>query len=286
MPLQRYAPHADGQAVWPLPRRPHAATMAGLCGARPGNSMGKGAASKKDAAPALGRGVDRAARARDKEGLMKIGIIGAGHIGGTLAEKFVEAGHLVGLSNAHGPQTLEMQAAQLGDSACPMTVADAEKFGELVVVAIPFGRYHDVPSEPLAGKIVVDTMNYYAQRDGHFPELEDDSTTSSELLQEHLARSRLVKAFNTMRWDHLKIEGREPGDPASPGHRHRRRRRPGEARGHRPHRPDRLRSGGRRQARRRRPPAAARLAGVRRASGRRGDEAPARRLAPAPAAGR
>ncbi len=144
---------------------------------------------------------------------MKIGIIGAGHIGGTLAEKFVEAGHLVGLSNAHGPQTLEMQAAQLGDSACPMTVADAEKFGELVVVAIPFGRYHDVPSEPLAGKIVVDTMNYYAQRDGHFPELEDDSTTSSELLQEHLARSRLVKAFNTMRWDHLKIEGREPGDP-------------------------------------------------------------------------
>jgi predicted dinucleotide-binding enzyme len=143
---------------------------------------------------------------------MQIGIVGSGHIGGTLAEKFIEAGHEVGLSNAHGPQTLEVVAERLGDRACPMTVADAERFGELVVISIPFGRYLEVPAEPLAGKIVVDTTNYYPQRDGHLPELLDDSTTSSELLQRHLAGARLVKAFNTMRWDHLKVDGRDAGD--------------------------------------------------------------------------
>jgi 8-hydroxy-5-deazaflavin:NADPH oxidoreductase len=145
---------------------------------------------------------------------MQIGIIGSGHIGGTLAGRFIEAGHVVGLSNAHGPDSLSIQVAQLGDRACPMAVAEAEAFGELIVVAIPFGAYRDIPAEPLRGKIVVDATNYYPQRDGHIAELDDDSTTSSELLQRHLAGARLVKAFNTMRWDHLKVDGREAGDPA------------------------------------------------------------------------
>ena len=144
---------------------------------------------------------------------MQIGIIGSGHIGGTLAGSFIDAGHFVGISNAHGPDSLRTQVAQWGENACPMSVHDAAAFGEVVVVAVPFGRYGDVPAEPLRGKIVVDATNYYAQRDGRIAELEDDSTTSSELLQRHLAGARLVKGFNTMRWDHLKVEGREAGDP-------------------------------------------------------------------------
>ncbi len=156
-----------------------------------------------------GRHTERAAR---KEGSMQIGIIGSGHIGGTLAELFVEAGHEVGISNARGPESLQGQATQLGDSACPMSVPDAERFGEVVILAIPLGRYQDIPAEPLRGKVVVDAMNYYAQRDGHIPRLDDRSVTSSELVQQHLAGARLVKSFNTVRWDHLKVDGRERGD--------------------------------------------------------------------------
>jgi 8-hydroxy-5-deazaflavin:NADPH oxidoreductase len=144
---------------------------------------------------------------------LQIGIIGSGHIGGTLGGSFIDAGHLVGISNAHGPNSLHTLVAQWGDNACPMTVSDAATFGEVVVVAVPFGRYGDLPAEPLRGKIVVDATNYYAQRDGLIAELEDDSTTSSELLQRHLVGARLVKGFNTMRWDHLKVEGRAAGDP-------------------------------------------------------------------------
>jgi 8-hydroxy-5-deazaflavin:NADPH oxidoreductase len=142
---------------------------------------------------------------------MRIGIIGAGHIGGTLAAKLVDAGHEVGLSNAHGPESHREQVALLGASACGMTVEEAQDFGDLAVLAIPFGRYRDVPPRRLGGKIVIDATNYYPERDGRFPELEDGAT-SSELVQEHLRDARLVKAFNTVRWDYLADRGRSPSD--------------------------------------------------------------------------
>ncbi len=142
---------------------------------------------------------------------MNIGIIGAGHIGGTLAEKLAAAGHNVGVANAHGPQSLEKRAQSLGDNVCAMTVDEAARYGELVIVSIPFGRYRSVPVEPLAGKIVIDTENYYPQRDGHFSELDEGRVTSSELLQEHLSGARVVKAFNAIRWDTLAQEGRPRG---------------------------------------------------------------------------
>lgn len=142
---------------------------------------------------------------------MKIGIIGSGHIGGTLAEKLAAAGHDIGLANAHGPRSLERRAERMGQQVCAMTVDEAAEYGELVVVSIPFGSYRSVPVAPLAGKIVVDTDNYYPQRDGHFAELDDDSTTSSELLQRHLPASRVVKCFNAVRWDSLAGEGKPRG---------------------------------------------------------------------------
>src|SRR5262249_2377338 len=67
--------------------------------------------------------------------------------------------------------------------AQPMTAEAAERFGEVVVVSSPLGRYREVPTDAVEGKVVIDTNNYYPQRDGHIPELDDDSTTSSELLQ-------------------------------------------------------------------------------------------------------
>jgi 8-hydroxy-5-deazaflavin:NADPH oxidoreductase len=143
---------------------------------------------------------------------MNIGIIGAGKIGGTLGEKLAAAGHDVGIANAHGPRSLEDRARSLGENVCAMTVDEAAGHGEVVIVSIPFGNYRTVPPEPLRGKIVVDTENYYPDRDGHFPELDTDAATSTELLQRHLTGARVVKAFNAVGWTTLAEEGRPRGD--------------------------------------------------------------------------
>ena len=138
---------------------------------------------------------------------MKIGIIGAGHIGGTLAAKLGAAGHDVALANAHGPRSLKARVADLGPNVRALTVEETARYGDIVIVSIPLGQYHTVPAEPLKGKVVIDTDNYYPQRDGHFAELDEDRLTSSELLQEHLPGARIVKAFNAVRWDVLADEG-------------------------------------------------------------------------------
>jgi predicted dinucleotide-binding enzyme len=143
---------------------------------------------------------------------MRIGIIGAGHIGGTLAKLFGKAGHEVAVSNSRGPETLASLVEQLGDDARATDPAEAARFGEVVVVSIPFGRYRDVPAGDVAGKVVIDTNNYYPQRDGQFEELASDRTTSSELLQEHLPDARVVKAFNAIVWTRLRDDGRPTGD--------------------------------------------------------------------------
>lgn len=143
---------------------------------------------------------------------MQIGIIGTGRIGGTLARLFIDRGHEVAVSNSRGPDSLAEVVADLGASARAVTPAEAAQFGELVVVSVPFGRYMDVPSDGLDGKVVVDTNNYYPGRDGNYPELDEDRTTSSELLQQHLGAARVVKAFNGINWEHLRDFGRPAGD--------------------------------------------------------------------------
>jgi len=146
---------------------------------------------------------------------VKIGIIGAGRIGSTLAAHLTRAGHDVAIANSRGPETLQDLIAELGERAQAASVADAARFGDLVVVAIPFKDYRDVPTDAVAGKVVVDAMNYYPQRDGHIEQLDSGATTSSELLAEHLQGAFVVKAFNTIRWDVLRDAAR-PG--AAEGH--------------------------------------------------------------------
>jgi predicted dinucleotide-binding enzyme len=138
---------------------------------------------------------------------MRIGIIGAGHIGGTLARHFVDAGHEVGVSNSRGPATLQAIIEELGPRAQALTAEEAARFGDVVVVSVPFGRYREVPIEGVGGKVVIDTNNYYPRRDGHFEELDSDRTTSSELLQAHLPGARVVKAFNAIVWTRLRDDG-------------------------------------------------------------------------------
>jgi 8-hydroxy-5-deazaflavin:NADPH oxidoreductase len=143
---------------------------------------------------------------------VRIGIIGVGHIGGTLAKHFVAAGHEVAVSNSRGPDTLAGLVEELGQGAQAMTAADAARFGDVVVASIPFGRYRELETDGVAGKVVIDTTNYYPQRDGRFDELDTDRTTSSELLQAHLSTARVVKAFNAIVWTRLRDDGRNAGD--------------------------------------------------------------------------
>lgn len=125
-----------------------------------------------------------------------IGLIGAGNIGSQVARLAVASGHDVVLSNSRGPETLSSLVAELGSHARAATPAEAAEAGDIVIVTIPLKAIHTVPAEPLAGKIVIDTNNYYPGRDGQIPELDSESATSSELLQRHLKASKVVKAFN------------------------------------------------------------------------------------------
>ena len=140
-----------------------------------------------------------------------IGIIGAGHIGSQIARLAVANGYNVVISNSRGPETLSELVNELGPKARAATVIDAARSGDIVVVTIPLKNYRSVPVEPLAGKIVVDTNNYYPERDGHIPELDNESTTTSELLQKHLPASKVVKAFNHIYAAELTTHGQPAG---------------------------------------------------------------------------
>ena len=139
---------------------------------------------------------------------MKIGIIGAGMVGRAFAAVAIKHGHDVMLSNSRGPQTLFTLRAVLQCEAG--TTEQAAAFGDVVLVAIPLKDYRSVPVAPLEGKIVIDANNYYPQRDGHIAELEEDETTTSELLAQHLPKSKVVKAMNAIAAPDIEQEGRLP----------------------------------------------------------------------------
>ncbi|WP_431220596.1 NADPH-dependent F420 reductase [Leifsonia xyli] len=125
-----------------------------------------------------------------------IGLIGSGHIGSQLARLAVANGYDVVLSNSRGPETLQHLVDELGEHARAATPAEAAAAGDIVVVTTPLAAEATLPVDELAGKIVIDTNNYYPQRDGQIPELDDETTTVAERLQKVLPTSKVVKAFN------------------------------------------------------------------------------------------
>ncbi len=132
-----------------------------------------------------------------------VGFIGSGMIGGTVARLSVAAGHRVVLSNSRGPETLAELVAELGPHARAATCEQAADAGDIVVVAIPFKASESLPPGPLAGKVAMDTGNYYPQRDGQIALLDDGELTSSGLLQRHLVDASVVKVFNNVYYRHL-----------------------------------------------------------------------------------
>lgn len=119
---------------------------------------------------------------------MRIGIIGAGQVGTTLSRHFALVGHDVSLTGLLIARTVRAVAS----------------FADVVVVAVPFNRYRELPVAELAGKPVIDTTNYDPVADGPIPQLDEDRITSSELVAAHLSGALVVKAFNAIRWEHLR----------------------------------------------------------------------------------
>lgn len=142
-----------------------------------------------------------------------IGLIGAGHIGSQIARMAIKHGYDVVLSNSRGAETLAPLIAELGPQARAAAPEEAARAGHLVVVTVPLKNYRQVPVAPLAGKVVIDTNNYYPQRDGQIAELDNESTTTAELLQAHLPTSRVVKAFNHIYAAQITTDGRPAGTP-------------------------------------------------------------------------
>lgn len=142
-----------------------------------------------------------------------LGIIGAGRIGSQVARVAVTAGYDVVIANSRGPETLGGLVAELGPKARAATAEEAGRAGDIVVVSVPLRVVERIPVEPLAGKIVLDTNNYYYERDGHIEEFDRGETTTSELLQRHLPAARVVKAFNHIPWGDITADGAPAGTP-------------------------------------------------------------------------
>jgi predicted dinucleotide-binding enzyme len=137
-----------------------------------------------------------------------IGIIGSGHVGSSLARAATAYGYDVVLSNSQGPDTLAGLVSELGPRASAATPPEAAAAGDFAIVAIPLTTV-----EPLAGKVVIATINYFPQGLGHVPEIDDGITTAPGLLQAHLPTSKVVRAFSMIEAADMSGDGHPEGDP-------------------------------------------------------------------------
>jgi len=142
-----------------------------------------------------------------------IGLIGSGNIGQAIAKQAIAHGHQVVLSNSRGPETLTELIAELGPQARAATAAEAAAAGDIAVVTVPFRNYQQVPVEQLAGKVVIDTNNYYFERDGRYADIDNGDATVSGLLAEHLPTSKIVKAFNCIQALAIGTDAKPAGTP-------------------------------------------------------------------------
>jgi len=142
-----------------------------------------------------------------------IGFIGAGRIGSNVARAAITAGYDVVLSNSRGPETLAELIEELGPKASAATSAEAAERGDFVVVTVPFHSALEVPAAPLAGKVVIDTNNYYFERDGHIAEIDDHEITPTGVLQRHLVGARVAKGFNHIQSDQILSDAKPAGTP-------------------------------------------------------------------------
>lgn len=141
----------------------------------------------------------------------KVGIIGSGMIGAHAAQLAVDAGLEVFICNSRGPDSLKDLVTKLGEKSHAVTFDDMVKEVELIVLAIPFPVYKNLPVDSLAGKILIDTLNYYPQRDGVMSEVKTDTIATTQLVQQHLSKSIVVRAMNNVDFVRLLTSARPSG---------------------------------------------------------------------------
>ena len=141
-----------------------------------------------------------------------IGIIGSGHVGSNLAKAAIAQGYDVVLSGSGGPDTLKALTGELGPKARAATAGGAAGAGDFAIVATPITAVASIPAEPLRGKVVISTINYFPQRDGHIAEIEDGTVTVPGVLQRHLPESKVVRAFSMLDAADMSGDGHPKGD--------------------------------------------------------------------------
>ena len=141
-----------------------------------------------------------------------IGIIGSGHVGSNLAKAAIAHGYQVVLSGSGEPDALRALASELGPEARAATSGEAAAAGDFAIVATPISAVESIPVEPLRDKVVIATINYFPQRDGHIAEIDDGAITVPGVLQRHLPDSKVVRAFSMIDAADMSGDGHPRGD--------------------------------------------------------------------------
>jgi 8-hydroxy-5-deazaflavin:NADPH oxidoreductase len=141
-----------------------------------------------------------------------IGIIGSGHVGSNLAQAAIAHGYDVVLSGSGDPDAVKALAGELGSGARAATAAEAAEAADFAIVATPIAAVESIPVAPLRGKVVIATINYFPQRDGHYAEIDDGSVTVPGVLQRHLPDSSVVRAFSMLDAADMSGDGHPKGD--------------------------------------------------------------------------
>ncbi|MEL6681846.1 MAG: NAD(P)-binding domain-containing protein [Pseudomonadota bacterium] len=140
---------------------------------------------------------------------MRIGIIGAGFVGKTLTQAAVQNGHEVMISNSRAKETLFSHGHLL--SCLTGSASEAAAFGDIVILAAPMSAYNKLPKNQLQEKVVIDACNYYPERDGDIPPLQNRETTSSALIASSIKNPAVVKAFNCIVMTDMPRDARPSG---------------------------------------------------------------------------